>query len=186
MTLRGRARTLSLSWAAEDVAASVRGVLDIVNEIEVDRGGLSDETIARDLRRRLEDIPALASAGIEVRVSEGRAILSGRVADGRSRLRARDVAAEVAGVVAVEDRLETPPSSDEAILLALRNLFAPGSLVRVAGEIRPVVERGIVRLEGRVPRLSHRKQAERLAWGVNGVRGVINEIAVKPAGVRYR
>ncbi len=186
MTLRGRMRSLAASLAAEDVAASVRGVLGIVNELEVDRAGLSDETIEGDLRRRFRDVPALEAAGIEAEVSEGRAVLTGRVADARLRLRARDAAAEVEGVVAVEDRLQTPSATDEAILAAVQGLLGPGSLVRVAGKIRPSVEEGVVRLEGRVPRLADRRRAERLAWGVNGVRGVVNELEVVPRGVRFR
>lgn len=186
VTLRGRARSLGASLAAEDVAASVRGVLGVVNEVEVDRAGLSDETIQGDLRRRFRDIPALEAAGIEVEVSEGRAVLTGRIADARLRLRARDAAAEIEGVVAIEDRLETPTATDEAILEALRALLAPGSLVRVAGKVRPSVEEGVVRLEGRVPRLADRRRAERLAWGVNGVRAVVNELEVVPRGVRFR
>lgn len=186
VTLRGRVRSLAQSLAAEDVAASVRGVLGVVNEVEVDRAGLSDETIEGDLRRRFRDIPAIEAAGIEAEVSEGRAVLIGRLPDARLRLRARDAAAEVEGVVAVEDRLETPSSTDEAILAALRGLLAPGSLARVAGKIRPTVEQGVVRLEGRVPSLAHRRQAEQLAWGVNGVRAVVNELEVVPRGVRFR
>ncbi len=186
VTLSGRVLVLGQSWQAEEAVAAVRGVLGIVNQVEIQSRGRPDDSIEHDLPRRIEDIPVLAAAGIAAKVSGGKVTLGGQVKDARLRFRAREAAADVEGVLAVVDEISSPSTTDELILKAAKNLLGPGSFVRVAGVIRPTVEDGIVTLDGRVPRLSERRQAERLVWGINGVRGVVNQIEVIPRGVKFR
>jgi osmotically-inducible protein OsmY len=176
--LEGRVRLLSQSWHAVEVTAQVRGVRAIDNRLEVEPAGGSDVQIATAIRRRFEDRIALASAGLKVEVEEGRARISGSVKDARLRFQARAAAAETAGVMDVEDRITSPPASDEELLHAIERLLRPGSLVTVRGEIRPSVKEGIVTLEGVVPFLANRFAAERLVLGINGVRQVENRLEV--------
>jgi osmotically-inducible protein OsmY len=178
--LDGRADTLAQAWEATDLAAKVRGVLEIESRIEIDSRGASDAAIASAVKRHFEDHPEVAGSGIEVRVEAGTVTLSGTVRDARIRFAAADAAAEVKGVVAVSDRVETPAKDDELIRKSVVAILGAGSFVRVSGKIQPTVKDGVVTLEGRVGRLYDRKRAERLVLGINGVRGVEDRLEVKP------
>lgn len=178
VTLDGRVHTLSESWDAEDLAGKVRGVLEIDNRIAIDSRGTSDAAIEAAIKRRYEDIVAVATAAPEVRVVQGAVTLSGKLRDGRTRFTAIDAAAKIPGVVAVEDRFETPAKDDETIGKEVAGVLANLSLLGVSGKVRPTVKDGIVTLTGRVGKLYDRKRLTRLALGANGVRGVENRLEI--------
>ena len=181
VVLEGRALSLGQVREAEDIAGKVRGVLTLENRIRLDSRSASDATIASAVRRKFEDHPELADAGLDVKVDAGSVTLSGKVRDARLRFAAADAAAEVEGVVEVTDRIESPPKDDESIRKAATALLGRGSLVRVSGKIETSVKDGVVTLEGSVARLYDRKRSERLVLGINGVRAIENRLEVNPS-----
>jgi osmotically-inducible protein OsmY len=178
-TLQGRVRLLSEAWKAERIAGEVRGLTGIENRLAVDATGRSNDEMRALLKRHFEDRVELASGDVAIAVEAGHVVLSGTVKDARVRFTARDAAAEVPGVLSVEDRIESPPALDEAILESVKSLLRPTSLVGVRGDIRPSVQDGVVTLDGMVLVLSSRMAAERVVLGINGVKKVVNNLTVR-------
>lgn len=179
-SLSGTVQTLYRKWEAVETAARVRGVLTVDDGIVVFGQPQRDTTLADAVRRRFEDLPKVASAQLAVDARDGIVTLEGTVRDARIRFDARDAAAQLPGVLGVVDRITTPERPDDRLAKDIVNLIGPRSLQRVPGEIKVTVEGGIARLEGQVPRLWERIRAERIALGINGVRGVVNELEVRP------
>jgi osmotically-inducible protein OsmY len=178
-TLEGRVHLLAESWKAEKVVADVRGLTGIENHLAVEKTGRSNDEIRAALKRHFEDRLELASGNVRIAVDAGHVVLSGTVKDARVRFTAREAASEIRGVLSVEDRIESPPASDEDILKAVKRLLGPTSLVGVRGDVRPTVKDGIVTLDGMVLLLSSRISAERVVLGINGVKQVENKLTVK-------
>ena len=176
-TLEGRVRLLSEAWAAERVVADVRGLTGIENRLAVEETGRTNDELRAALKRHFEDRVELGG-NIEITVDAGHVVLAGTVKDARVRFTARDAAAETRGVLSVEDRIATPATSDEDVLKAVKKLLGPGSLVGVRGAVRPTVKDGVVTLDGTVMILSSRTAAERVVFGINGVKQVENHLAV--------
>jgi osmotically-inducible protein OsmY len=179
-SLSGTVRTLYQKWQALEGTARVRGVVSIDDRIALFGQPPRDATLAGDVRRRFEDLPKVASAGLRVTAHDGIVTLKGTVRDARTRFEARDAVAQLPGVVGVVDRIESPERPDERLQKDIQNLIGPRSLRRVPGEITVTVEGGIARFEGWVPRLWDRIEAERTALGINGVKGVSNQLEVRP------
>ncbi len=180
VVLTGTVRRLDEAWEAVDLASRARGAMAVESRIEVEDRDRGDEAVASDVRRAFELHPELTLAAIHVEVSQGKVILSGRIGDARDRFVARDAAASVAGAVDVEDRLSSPPADDKTILAAVQEILGPGSLTQVPGVIEPKVKDGVVTLGGTVASPYDRRVAERLVLGINGVRGVVDSLAVEP------
>ncbi len=181
VTLEGRVHTLSESWDAEDLAGKVTGVLEIDDRIEIDSSGATDDAVEAAVKRRFDDRPSVSAAALTVQVEQGTVTLSGKLRDARTRFAAIDAAAQVPGVQAVLDRLETPPKDDEEIRREVSGRLGDLAVARATGKIRPVVKDGIVTLTGRVTRLYDRKRITRLVLGTNGVRGIDDRLEVSPA-----
>lgn len=179
-TLSGTVHTLYQKWKAGEVTSRVRDVVTLDDNIAVARGTESDSVVAAKIRRRFEDIPKVAAAKLEVRVLDGTVILKGAISDARVRFDARDAAAQIPGVTEVFDRISSPAAPDHRLKKGAETLIGPGSLDRVPGDITVDVLGGVVHLEGWVPRLWDRVDAERRILGMNGVREVINDLEVKP------
>lgn len=184
VTLAGEARTLYQAWQAAGQASKVRGVAEVVSRIGVLRAGGGDRAVESAIRLRVGDIPPLAGSKLEFRSDSGRVVVSGRLESARFRETALEAAAQVEGVLAVEDRLEVPPLDDAKILARARAHFSRGALVTVAGEVRPSVASGVVTLEGRVPRLYEKIRAEQLVRAIDGVKSVDNRLEISPFRAR--
>ncbi len=83
-----------------------------------------------------------------------------------------------AGVAAAQERGFKGAMTDTEIRLAINDLWFKESL-SLYREVNLQVQEGKVLLSGNVPDPETRLNAVRLAWQVNGVREVINEIEVK-------
>ncbi|HEY5597872.1 MAG TPA: BON domain-containing protein [Kiloniellales bacterium] len=83
-----------------------------------------------------------------------------------------------AGVAAAQERGFKGAMTDTEIRLAINDLWFKESL-SLYSEVNLQVQEGKVLLTGNVPDPETRLNAVRLAWQVNGVREVINEIEVK-------
>lgn len=143
---------------------------------------LGDCTLREQVKGRVETVrePAGATGVIEVRVADGVVTLDGDVAGlGQKRL-AGVLAWWVPGTRDVVNGLGiTPPEADSAAAVtdAVRQVLEKDPLV-CAETIDVNTRRGIVYLDGMVPREAERKLAEDDTWYVFGVDGVVNRLTV--------
>jgi osmotically-inducible protein OsmY len=116
ITLRGRVPSAEVSKAVEAVAASVPGVRQVVNFLEIDKtaGTRSEDNDDRTIGERVDDEALelkvraafrldkdLASAGFEVKAMRRAIRLSSASASGEQKKRALEVARSIDGVASV-------------------------------------------------------------------------------------
>ena len=178
--LEGEVETLAQVDAAVLTTGRVYGLTSVVSKIRLDAPQEDDQALVRRLEDAFGRQLALSLAELSVKVRRGKVVIEGEVRDARLRLAARRAAAEVPGVLAIEDRIRTPEVADELIERSVQGLFRRGDLVGMRGEIEARVRGGVVTLTGTVPRPFERRRASELTEGVNGVRKVVNELVVVP------
>jgi osmotically-inducible protein OsmY len=125
---------------------------------------------------------------VGVEVDKGIVTLTGTVESYDRKVAAQEAAHRVFGVldVANDIRLKVVGSfmrTDADIAMAVRGALESG-VVMSHTRIRSTVTDGWVYLEGTVDRLTECEDAERVVCNLRGVRGVTNNILVKPAEVR--
>ncbi len=105
--LRGEVHSRYERLRAEDVAARVKGVVDVTNGLtaHLAQHGPADSEIEKAIRRQLKLNPLLASKTVRVLVKNGEALLTGRVFDWREQ-RAATRSAFQGGAQEVIDNLE--------------------------------------------------------------------------------
>ncbi len=144
---------------------------------------LSDDDIAKAIRRFIGEDPALVGQTADIVVAEGIVSLSGSVGNLLARERAGEIAGTIRGVRAVVNRVTVAASArtDEEIrsdvMLALQGDHA----VRV-NTLGASVKGGIVTLSGVTDSWQDRALLLDECKAVAGVRGVDNAIVFKPAG----
>jgi osmotically-inducible protein OsmY len=146
---------------------------------------MSDLTIKQDVEAELRWEPSVNAAAIGVAVKDGIVTLTGRVATLAEKYAAARAAARVAGVRAVANELEVGLSSadrrtDEEIARSVANALAWNASVP-PDRVKAQVSQGWVTLEGTVEWQFQKEAAERAVRPLRGVRGVTNNIIVKPA-----
>ena len=119
VTLRGRVPSPEISKAVEDVAASVPGVRQVVNFLEIDKSAgakaagaddrsigekVDDEALELKIRAAFKLDKDLAAAGFEVKSIRRAVQLSSSTATADQKKRALAVARSVDGVASVEAR----------------------------------------------------------------------------------
>ena len=179
-SITGIVSDLSRSWRAREVAGGVKGIVEIVDRTTVRGAGRPDAEILAEVQAALRDGKQTAGLPIPASIEAGGVTLAGTINDGRLRFAARDAAARVPGVVAVVDRIETPPSDDERIRQWALAQLAGSVGEGVEGSYQVVVVEGVVTLRGRAPTVRDRDRAERTVLGINGVKGLVNEVTVAP------
>jgi osmotically-inducible protein OsmY len=146
----------------------------------------SDSDIQRNIEAELFCCPDVDETDISVKVSQGVVSLSGFVRDFFDKYGAEDAVKRVAGVVAVANGLEVQreagkdtadPQIARAAVAAIRQ-----ALPSCWRQVRPIVRRGSVTLEGELERIEQRELAETVVRGVRGVACVVNAIALKRGG----
>jgi osmotically-inducible protein OsmY len=144
----------------------------------------TDSEIERDVKAELGWNPDLKSTDIAISVKNGVVTLAGFVPRYIDKYEAEKAAKRVAGVLAVANDIEIRlPTIDERpdpeiareVAAALKNQL-PFSYE----QIKAVVRNGWVTLEGDVGWQYQRQTAERAARPVKGVKGIINDIKIKP------
>ncbi|MBD3346633.1 MAG: BON domain-containing protein [Chitinivibrionales bacterium] len=99
VTLRGSVTAYWKKMQAEDLAADVRGVIGITNELAVvPTGNHLDKAISDNIVSALERNPSLDAEFIDVRVENGVVILSGTVPIWADKIAAQQIANHTAGV----------------------------------------------------------------------------------------
>lgn len=143
----------------------------------------SDRELQQDVLAELRWEPSLAPSRIGVAVANGIVTLSGSVLTYLEKLAAERAAKRVSGVQAVVNNLKVDSSDDgltdeeiaAAAVRALKwNIFVPSRKVKVT------VSDGWVTLDGEVNWRFQKDAAEDAVRELNGVKGVTNQIKVRP------
>jgi len=144
----------------------------------------SDSDIERDVKEELSWDPDLDASDIAVSVKAGVVTLTGFVKSYTDKYEAEAAAKRVAGVVAVANDIEVRvPSIDERPdpEIARDAVAAVKSQLPVSSErIKIVVKNGWITLEGDVEWQYQRSTAENAVRRIKGVKGVSNQIKIKP------
>jgi osmotically-inducible protein OsmY len=145
----------------------------------------TDSDIKRDVEAELQSDPTIDATDIAIAVKNGVVTLTGFVRSYSEKLEAEAAAKRVAGVVGLANDLEVRLSAadqrpdpeiarDAVAAIRARLPFS-------ANQIRVVLDKGWVTLEGQVEWNYQREEAARAVRRLKGVRGVINTIQLKPA-----
>jgi len=146
---------------------------------------MDDLSIKEDVEDELQWEPSINAAEIGVAVKEGIVTLTGRVPSLAQKSAAARAAARVTGVKVVVNELEVgpPPAdrrTDEEIARSVANALAWNTSIP-SDRIKAQVSQGWVTLEGTVEWYYQKEAAERAVRYLRGVKGVTNNIVVKPA-----
>ena len=181
VTLSGSVDSLNAKFAAENAAEDVRGVLGVINRIDVVPPPRGDTAIRGDVIAALIAEPGVDAIDVRVEVEDRVVTLYGEVATYVERYLAEQTAGSVAGVAAVVNRLTydiVTDRPDNVVAEEIENrLRADASIA--ARLITVVVEDGQVTLAGSVRSAGEKTRAERQAWAVAGVRAVENYLDVQ-------
>jgi osmotically-inducible protein OsmY len=144
----------------------------------------TDSNLQVDVSDELAWDPAISHTDIGVIVRDGVVTLTGTLATMAEKHAVEDAVRRVAGVkgIAVELDVKLLPEherSDADIAMAARQVLEWDAQVP-ANAVLASVERGYVTLSGQVAWAYQRKAAERAVSGLIGVRGVANQVHVKP------
>jgi osmotically-inducible protein OsmY len=144
----------------------------------------TDIELRNDVQNELKWTQVLNSAKIGVGVKDGVVMLSGYVDSWGEKREAESAAKRVSGVKAVADEIKVklPGSSERSdvdIARAAENAFLWHVWVP-KDRIKVTVEHGWITLEGQVDMIYQKEATERAVHHLTGVKGVTNNITVKP------
>lgn len=145
---------------------------------------MTDSRLRQDILAELEFEPAIEAAHIGVIVDKSVVVLTGHVASYAQKAAAVRAASRVRGVRAVADEIEVRHTATEKIVddeIARRALaILDWDLAVPPGAVSLLVRDGFVTLTGQVNWQFERTSAEEDVRKLSGVRGVINQIEVRP------
>lgn len=144
----------------------------------------SDFDIKRDVEDELRSDPDIDPTDIAVAVKDGVVALTGFVRSFRQKRKAEEDVKRVAGVIGVANNIEVrlplihrrpdPDIARDAIEEIKSDLPFSWEKIRVT------VSDGWVTLDGEVEWHFQRESAEEAVWRVRGIKGVVNNIQVRP------
>jgi osmotically-inducible protein OsmY len=147
----------------------------------------TDSDIKRDVEAELQSDPSIDATDIAVAVKNGVVTLSGFVRSYAEKLEAEAAAKRIASVVGLANDLEVRvPAVDQRPdpEIARDAVTALKSQLPFSWhQIKVIVDKRWVTLEGQVEWDYQRQEAERAVRRVKGVQGVINTIQLKPGVV---
>lgn len=147
----------------------------------------SDIQIQQDVMRELRWDTRIGSTEVGVEVDKGIVSLTGTVENFAKKHAATEAAHRVAGVLDVANDVQvhlpgSPGHTDTEIARAIRSALEWDAFVPDQ-RIKSSVSEGWVTLEGEVDFLREREDAGKVVRRLGGVRGVWNQITVKPKKV---
>lgn len=147
-----------------------------------DGSSIPDDDLRHRVEQQLETAPDIDPRRIVVSVADGIVTLAGQVRSYSEKWEAERAVEHVNGVRGIANEIEVHSDtarsdSDIArqVLQALRR-----SLLVPTGAITVRVENGWVVLTGEVRRAFQRRAAERAVRNLPGVRGITNQITIRP------
>ena len=197
VTLTGAVDSMTERWLAEDVAASIKGVRSIENEININESSARlDSEIRNDIEERLKRDVRVDEWYIAVDVKDGDVTLTGAVGSAAERLNAARLA-HVAGVNMVDisnlyvtfayndDMLKSvkraPNFTSSDISQSVHDAIMNDPRVGLF-DVDVAVNDRAVTLSGTVPTLGAMRAAVDDARLTSGVTDVRNHINVRPSG----
>jgi osmotically-inducible protein OsmY len=145
---------------------------------------MSDKTLRQAVMDELEWEPSIDAQHIGVAVDEGVVTLTGHVGSYTERLAAEKAVKRVKGVRAIAEEIEIrfpndKKTSDDQIAKRALDVIAWDSTIP-KDKIQVKVQNGFVTLTGEVDWFYQRDDAEAAVRKLTGVKGLSNEIKVKP------
>ena len=145
---------------------------------------MSELQLRQDVLDELEYEPSVNAAHIGVAVEKGVVTLSGHVGSYAEKLAAVAVTRRIKGVRAIADEIEVrypydKKTSDDQIAKRAIDILSRDTLVP-SGSVQVTVRDGWVTLTGDVDWFYQKKVAEEDVRKLSGVRGVINNLDIKP------
>jgi len=143
---------------------------------------MEDKALKALVEAELDWEPSIDAADIGITVEDGIVGLNGHVPNYAQKIDAEAAVKRVKGVRGFVEHLQVRPvpsaDSDDAIASRLAQIL--DWTVEVPADVKVKVENGFVTLLGKVDWQFQRAAAERAVRPQRGVRGVLNEIQVKP------
>ncbi len=144
----------------------------------------TDSELQQDVLTELEWEPSVKANDIGVIAKDGVVTLTGNVDSFTEKWEAEHAGLRVFGVKSVANEIEVKlpggyERTDEDIALAVKNALQWNTSVP-KDSIQTVVENGWVTLKGEVEWLYQKTSAETAVRYLMGVKGVINEVTIKP------
>jgi osmotically-inducible protein OsmY len=145
-----------------------------------------DDQIQKDVLSELNWDPSVDSGDIDAFVSNGIVTLTGRVPHFYVKSNAEDAARRVGGVRSVDDEIEVVPTETytrtDAQIADTAQLTLDGNSAVPPG-VKASVDGGWITLTGEVEWEYQRAAAENAIASLMGVRGIENDLSVKPKEV---
>jgi osmotically-inducible protein OsmY len=176
VVLTGISDSILAKDRAAEIAGIIRGVLSVVNQIEVRTAERPASEIRSDIKQKLENNPATDASSIQVEVNDSTLTLAGKVPSGADKKLAEMMAKSVRGVSGVYNRISVvrvENRSDEAIKKDIEQRYAWDVWLNEEN-IDIAVEDGTVLLSGTVGSLVIKRRAVDKAW-IIGVDEIISE-----------
>ncbi|MFN0028977.1 MAG: BON domain-containing protein [Acidimicrobiales bacterium] len=147
----------------------------------------SDEKVRQAVKEALARDPLLVDLPFDASVEDGTVTLEGAVSTLAHKLAAQGATLAVPGVHNVIDRVEVDasrsgPIADAALISILAQVLAWDALV-AEDHVQISVSAGWVHLDGEVPTVQQRREAERAVSQIVGVRGVTNRLTIHSSGI---
>src|SRR6185295_10610409 len=135
------------------IAATLRGVVNVTDEMTVPRGEAPDEEMAKSATTLLSQASEdLGLKDLDAQVADGVLTLQGTVRDLTERVRAEEIAGTVLGINRISNRLRpanAPSGTDDATLqLAVTNYLGDFHNFSFSSDLKVKVEQGVVVLGG--------------------------------------
>jgi osmotically-inducible protein OsmY len=182
VTLKGAVSTLRERRAAYEAARAVQGVRSVENILTVGPGvDLVESYLQEKVRNALQWNADIGEEDIEVSAEGYVVALEGTVDSLWKVEKAEELAADILGVLAVDNRIAVVPTEDildETIAEQVTEAIDRNSAVE-ADNVIVQVEDGEVTLTGAVLSSFAREAALATAMGTAGVRRVVNELTVE-------
>jgi osmotically-inducible protein OsmY len=182
IVIEGQVDTYNEKAVAEDIAGRVRGVKDVVNNITVIPSiTKSDAHIAEDVRKNLELDTWVDDKHISAETVGGVVFLRGTTGSAVEKFEAENDARWVAGVIDVVNHLVVKLEMDVAdaeVAREVRGALIKNTRLDLTGMEVDVTD-GVVTLTGEVANFTQKKIAEYIAFSVQGVVDLLNELHVR-------
>ncbi|NJN05657.1 MAG: BON domain-containing protein [Rhodobacteraceae bacterium] len=166
VTLRGTVQSYRRKLAAQEIASSIDGCRDLINELIVDPPGpVTDQDIAAFVRQSLAAHADISKKTILVTVKDGFVTLAGNVSSHWEQAAADDVARGARGVRDVLNLLNLDVKREVEDKTLSESIMVALTMTRGLswGGIRVAVSGGSVVLSGSVGALSDKQMAESVA-----------------------
>jgi osmotically-inducible protein OsmY len=183
VTLTGNVATYVKKLAAKRAAHRVGGVLDVVNNLTVeihDPHKRTDQDLAKAIRNTLEWHVLVPHSKIHSTVSNGHVTLEGEVDSWADQLAAECGIEHLAGVRAVDNRIEIRPKiriDSENIRTSIEDALERQAH-READRIGVKVQDGIITLTGTVRSWTEKNAIRSVASFAPGVRGIDDRLTI--------